>query len=212
VRLVVDGLGSENSWASLRPGADLLPDVVRRQGQARRVWVGRTTYRQHLEGQGLSPSYINLALSAVRKLAQEAADNGYLDSAKANGIAPVKGVKSASVQVGNCLTREQAQALLDAPDVGTPKGARDRAILAVMLGGGLHRSEVAALRWEHIHQRDGRWAVVDLMGKSCGVRSVPLGEWVKAAIDQWQSATGLEAEGNVFRPVSKGIASRIVGD
>ncbi len=41
------------------------------------------------------------------------------------------------------LSFRQAQALLDAPDIATTKGLRDRAIIAVLLGCGLRRSEVA---------------------------------------------------------------------
>lgn len=44
-------------------------------------------------------------------------------------------------------------------------GRWDRAILAVLLVCGLRRSEVAALTFEQIQQRDGRWCIVDLIGK-----------------------------------------------
>jgi hypothetical protein len=39
------------------------------------------------------------------------------------------------------------------------KVVRDQAVLAVMVGTGLRRSEVAALTWEMVQQRDGRWAM-----------------------------------------------------
>jgi hypothetical protein len=48
------------------------------------------------------------------------------------------------------------------------------AILAVLLGCGLRRSEVAALTFKHIQQRDGRWCIVDLVGKHGRVRTVPM--------------------------------------
>ena len=63
------------------------------------------------------------------------------------------------------LSVRQAQALLNAPDAATNKGLRDRAILAVLLGCGLRRSEVAALTTSHIQQRDGRWCIVDLASR-----------------------------------------------
>jgi site-specific recombinase XerD len=81
----------------------------------------------------------------VRKLAVEAADNGLLAPELAAGITSVKGAKSKGVRVGNWLSVQQAQKLLNAPDVSTNKGLRDRAMLAVLLGCGLRRSEVAAL-------------------------------------------------------------------
>jgi site-specific recombinase XerD len=46
---------------------------------------------------------------------------------------------------------------VNAPDVTTKKGLRDRAMLAILLGCGLRRSEVAALTMKHIQQRDNRW-------------------------------------------------------
>jgi site-specific recombinase XerC len=49
------------------------------------------------------------------------------------------------VRMGNWLSLKQAQALLNAPDIATTKGLRDRAIIAVLLGCGLRRSEVAAV-------------------------------------------------------------------
>jgi site-specific recombinase XerD len=122
---------------------------------------------------------------AVRKLAVEAADNGLLAPELANGITRVKGVASKGVRLGNWLSLKQAQALLNAPDTSTTKRLRDRAIIAVLLGCGLRRSEVAALMLKHIQQRDGRWCIVDLVGKHGRVRTVPMPVWVKVAIDAW---------------------------
>jgi site-specific recombinase XerD len=97
----------------------------------------------------------------------------------------------------------QAQKLLNAPDVTMTKGLRDRAILAVLLGCGLRRSEVAALTVAHVQQRDGRWCIVDLIGKHGRVRTIPMPTWVKVAQDAWTAGAGV-AEGYVFRPVNRG--------
>ena len=159
-------------------------------------------WRVSLEARGLGSSSISVRMSAVRKLAAEAADNGLLAPELAAGIIRVKGVKSTGVRVGNWLSLSQAQDLLSAPDIATLRGLRDRAMLAVLLGCGLRRSEVAALSFPHIQQRDGRWCVVDLVGKHGRVRTAPLPTWVKVAIDSWTSAAGL-ADGRVFRPVTR---------
>ncbi|MGA2275866.1 MAG: tyrosine-type recombinase/integrase [Bryobacteraceae bacterium] len=124
-----------------------------------------SAWRVALEARGLGAVSINVRITAVWKLAVEAADNGLLAPELANGITRVKGVASKGVRLGNWLSLRQAQALLNAPDIATMKGMRDRAIIAVLLGCGLRRSEVAALTMEHIQQRDGRWCIVDLFGK-----------------------------------------------
>jgi site-specific recombinase XerD len=141
-------------------------------------------------------------MSAIRKLAAEAADNGLLAPELAAGIARVKSAKSTGIRVGNWLSLRQAQALLSAPDATTTKGRRDRAILAVLLGCGLRRSEVAALTFTHVQQRDGRWCIVDLVGKHGRVRTAPMPNWVKVAIDAWTAEAAL-ANGRVFRPVNR---------
>jgi integrase len=86
--------------------------------------------------------------------------------------------------------------------ISTKKRLRDRAILAVLLGCGLRRSEVAALTFGHVQQRDGRWCIVDLLGKHGRVRTVSMPTWVKVAIDAWTAAAGV-TEGQVFRPVNR---------
>jgi site-specific recombinase XerD len=160
-------------------------------------------YSAQLREAGVSASSINQKLSAIRKLALEAADNGALDSQIANGIKAVKGVRQEGIRTGNWLTKQEAQKMLNAPATNRLKGLRDRAILAVLVGCGLRRAEAANLRFDHVQQRDGRWVLVDLIGKRNKVRSVPMPSWAKVAIDVYATAAGL-LEGNVFRPINKG--------
>src|SRR5579863_1946022 len=161
-----------------------------------------SAWRVSLEARGLGSSSIIVRMSAIRKLAAEAADNGLLAPELAAGIARVKSVKSVGIRVGNWLSQRQAQTLLNAPDITNVSGLRDRAILAVLLGCGLRRSEVAALTFGHIQQRDGRWCIVDLVGKHGRVRTAPMPTWVKVTIDAWSSPAGV-TEGCVFRPVNR---------
>jgi site-specific recombinase XerD len=199
IDLVTNSLTSEHSK---RAYSKALTDFLAWQQANHKQFVKATIqeYRQTLTG---SPASINLKMSAIRKLATEAADNGILDQAIANGVSRVHGVKSQGVRSGNWLTKSQAQRLLTAPNIETLKGLRDRAILAVMIGGGLRRSEVAALTFDHIKQRDGRWVIVDIIGKGNRVRTVPVPSWVKLAIDEWTTAANLTS-GLVFRAIHKG--------
>jgi site-specific recombinase XerD len=175
-------------------------------GQEPRAGFTKATvsaWRVALEARGLGAVSIDVRITAVRKLAVEAADNGLLAPELASGITRVKGVAAKGVRLGNWLTIKQAQTLLNTPDASTIKGLRDRAILAVLLGCGLRRSEFAALTFGHVQQRDGRWCIVDLIGKHGRVRTIPMPAWVKVAIDAWTVAGGI-AGGPVFRPVNRG--------
>ena len=202
--LVLDGVTSPHTKRTYGAAVDkFLQWYVRDQPGPLSKAVLQRYKASVLEGRGLAASSINTHLAALRKLAAEAADNGLVDAEVARAIGKVKGAKARGVRLGNWLSSEQAQALLDMPDRTTLRGLRDVALLAVLLGAGLRRAEAAALRIDHIQQREGRWVIVDLLGKGGRVRSVPIAAWVKAAIDRWLNAAGIR-EGYVLRSVNKG--------
>ncbi|MBV9745326.1 MAG: tyrosine-type recombinase/integrase [Acidobacteriia bacterium] len=160
-------------------------------------------WKAALEASGLAASSINVRLSALRKLAAEAADNGLLAPELAAAIGRVKGAKRHGVRTGNWLTRDQAERLLALPDPNTNKGRRDRVLLALLVGCGLRRQELANLRIEDIQQRDGRWCIVDLTGKGNRVRTVPMPPWAKTAIDDWLTVAKFST-GPVLGRVNRG--------
>jgi len=203
IRLVTDGLTSEVSRVMYAHNLRDFMDWYSQSGNRTLSKAVVNQYKVYLQDLGLSPATINQRLSAIRKLAKEASDNGLMDLQLAQGIRNIEGVTSAGVRLGNWLTLEQAQGLLNCHDLNTLKGLRDRAIIAVMLGGGLRRSEVASLQIENIKQREGRWVIVDLIGKGNRVRSVPIPSWSKQAIDEWTNKAGITG-GNLFRSVNKG--------
>ena len=118
-------------------------------------------------------------------------------------------MKKLGVRLGNWLTAEQGQALRQAPDQQRLKGKRDRALLALMLACGLRRHEVVALTLDHLQQREEHWAIVDLVGKGGHVRTVPVPDWVRSALNEWLAAAAVN-RGRLFRRVSK--AGRIWGE
>src|SRR5262249_17685298 len=134
-------------------------------------------YRMHLESRRLAPGTINLRLGAVRRLAYEAADCGLLSADLAAGIRRVKGVKKLGGRLGNWWTAEQGSALWQAPHQERLKGKRDRALLSLLLACGLRRHELADVTVDHLQQREGHWAIVDLRGKAGHVRTVPVPGW-----------------------------------
>jgi site-specific recombinase XerD len=159
-------------------------------------------YRSELEIKGLAPSSINVRLSAIRRLALEAADNGLMAPEQAAGISRAKGAKRSGVRLGQWLSSEQAEKLLAAPDLATIKGIRDRAMIAILIGAGLRRSELTALNVGQIEHRDGRWLIVDLTGKQGRVRSVPIPLWAHKAVSRWEAAADI-TQGALFRPVTR---------
>ena len=201
--LVLDSVSSPITRRVYNLGLDEFFAWFRQQPNAVFTKATVAAWRVALEARGLGAVSINVRITAVRKLAVEAADNGLLTPELASGITRVKGVASKGVRLGNWLSMKQAQMLLNTPNATTTKGLRDRAILAVLLGCGLRRSEVAALTFAHVQQRDGRWCIVDLVGKHGRVRTIPMPTWVKVAIDAWTAAAKITA-GPVFRPVNRG--------
>jgi site-specific recombinase XerD len=201
--LVLDSVSSPITRRVYNLGLD---EFIAWYGQEPRPGFTKATvnaWRMALEARGLGPISINVRITAVRKLAVEAADNGLLAPELAAGITRVKGAKAKGVRVGNWLSVRQAQTPLNAPDISTKKGLRDRAMLAVLLGCGLRRSEVAALTLTHVQQRDNRWCIVDLVGKHGRVRTIPMPTWVKVAVDAWTEAAGV-TDGQVLRRIARG--------
>jgi integrase len=173
-------------------------------------------YRLDLEARRLAPATINLRLAAVRRLAYEAADTGLLSPELAAGIRRVKGAKRIGVRLGNWLTVEQSRNLLQEPDLQKLKGRRDKAILALMLGCGLRRGEVATLRLADLQKREEHWVIPDLIGKAAHMRTVPVPDWVKLVIDAWTTSASL-VDGRLFRCVSRrgtvwgsGISEKVI--
>ena len=162
-----------------------------------------TRYRMFLESRQLAANTINQQLAAVRRLAHEAADAGLLSPELAAGISRVKGVKQLGFRVGNWLSADECMAVLRHAIGSSLRAKRDYAMLAVLFGCGLRRSELVGLDVKDMQVRQGHWAIVDLIGKGGHIRTVPIPAWVKAALDQWTTATGI-AEGRIFRAVSRG--------
>jgi integrase len=121
----------------------------------------------------------------------------------------VKGVRRIGVRLGNWLTPEQGRRLLDSAVPSTPRQLRDHAMVAMLIGCGLRRAELMALRLDSIQQREEHWVIADLVGKAGHVRTVPIPAWVKAAVDAWTAAAAI-THGPVFRAINK--AGRIWGD
>jgi len=160
------------------------------------------SYRGNLELEGVQPSSINQALSAIRKLASEAAANGWLDETTARGILELPGLKQRGRRTGNWLTRQQVKKLLEAPNRETLAGKRDRALLGLLVGCGLRRDEAARLEVWQIQEREGRPILADLLGKGRRTRTVAVPRWLAPDLAAWVGAAQITA-GPLLRPLTK---------
>lgn len=89
------------------------------------------------------------------------------------------------LRVPKTLTEAQVEALLAAPDVTTPLGLRDRAMLELMYASGLRVSELTALRLHELSLAD---QVLRVTGKGAKERLVPFGDvaadWLRRYLGQ----------------------------
>jgi hypothetical protein len=124
----VDGLVA--SWACKRPSSTP-PESLGGDRQPSRAWpISMMAGGCHGQAQA-----IHLRATTQWKVAMESV----------TGIRRVKGVKRLGRKIGNWLTGNQAQELLNAVSQNTLQGRRDGAMLGLLLGCGLRRSEVVGL-------------------------------------------------------------------
>ncbi|HXD07814.1 MAG TPA: site-specific tyrosine recombinase XerD [Burkholderiaceae bacterium] len=93
------------------------------------------------------------------------------------------------MRVPKTLSEAQVEALLAAPDVDTPLGLRDRAMLELMYASGLRVSELVTLKSVHVGLNEGALRVT---GKGAKERLVPFGEeahaWLRRYLDEARGA------------------------
>lgn len=96
------------------------------------------------------------------------------------------------------LTRDEIQAILEAPDAGTWAGQRDRALFSTLYNTGARVSEAISLRVQDLITTDGS-ATVHLQGKGRKHRSVPLWKPTAALLRAWtKQLREVRAESFVF--------------
>ena len=82
----------------------------------------------------------------------------------------------------NCLSEEEVETLLNAPDTTKPEGMRDKAMLETMYASGLRVSELLALERGKVDLRHG---VITIYGKGAKERKVPIGDFAIDYLKQY---------------------------
>lgn len=82
----------------------------------------------------------------------------------------------------NCLSVEEVEDLLNAPNIEKPEGLRDRAMLETMYASGLRVSELLMLEKGRVNCRK---AIITVFGKGAKERKVPLGDFAIEYIQKY---------------------------
>lgn len=147
-----------------------------------------------------APATANKILAALRGVIREARRLGLMTAEAAAGALDVRAVRGSTTPRGRALALDELRELRAACDVRTPLGLRDVALLAVLFGGGLRRSEVVALNVDDVA---GKGDELRVHGKGSKVRAVFLGAAHAGDVVAWSTARGAAA-GPFFCPVLRG--------
>lgn len=159
-------------------------------------------WRSAMEKQNLSSATIRRRMSALASLYEYFCDVG---AASHN---PVRGVKRPRVEYLQgktpALSIEQARLLLEAPDITTLKGLRDRSILSMLLHHGLRREELCALRVRDFGQQRSGISHLLIHGKGGKIRYIPVHPESELLVGTYLQMSGhvTDVMGPLFRSVS----------
>lgn len=148
-----------------------------------------------------APETIKTYMAAIRGVMAEAFELKLIDAAQLERIRRVKRPKGARVSRGRSLSRKEAMKLLASCDVSDPKGLRDKAMIALLLGSGLRRNELANIEFsDYYRERE----VIFIRGKGDKERESELTENAIQALNQWIDEVRGTAPGAMFVRIRKG--------
>jgi integrase/recombinase XerD len=163
-------------------------------------------------GRGNGPRTRNARLAAVRSFVQYAASRDPTAWPLARRVLAIPAKRYTRPLLGY-LTREEMQAILDAPEAETWTGQRDRVLFAVMYNTGARVSEIIGLRQGDLAGAEAR--SVRFHGKGRKDRVVPLWKQTAATLSQWSKRLASESDVPLFpnargKPLSRsGVEDRL---
>lgn len=135
--------------------------------------------------QGLSPRSAARLVAAVRGFYRHLVSEGQLAASPADELRASRPWPS----LPKLLSPDEVERLLAQPDVGTPAGLRDKALIEVLYATGLRVSELVGLRAPDLHLAAGYLTCV---GKGSKERVVPVGDeaarWLRRYTDEARPA------------------------
>jgi len=147
------------------------------------------------------PATVNKTLAAMRGVLRECWRLDYIRAEDFHRAIDFRTVRGETLPRGRALSQGELRAVFSVCSVGrTPAGARDAAILAVLYGAGLRRSEVVALDLAN-YRTESHELVVKGKGRKERMAYLPRG--AADALAEWLRIRG-ESDGPLFLPINKG--------
>ena len=156
---------------------------------------------------GYRPATVNQALSGLRSVLYHAWKLGLMESEDYQRARDVKNRRSETLPRGRALTKNELKILIqNCQSENTSAGTRDAALIGVMYGTGLRRSEVVKLEYKDYKPLSGALTIRGAKGGKDrlvyvkGGAAKALGSWLNIRSD---------AEGSLFCPIHKSGKIRI---
>lgn len=160
-------------------------------------------FQRHCRGQGVAPAAVDA--SRLTAYLAELGERGFRVSSQRRRLSTVRGLLREMLEAGiltrdptigldlkrhprplpRTLGRADVEALIEAIDLSTLRGIRDRAMLELAYGCGLRVSELVGLKFSQVKPEAG---VVIVIGKGDKERIVPLGGAARRALEGYLEA------------------------
>jgi len=169
-----------NTLAAYRRDLTLLADWLGREAGRSLIEASETDLRQYALARhaGSAPTSTNRRLTVFKRFFRWAVRERIVDAD------PTLKLDSARqpLRVPKTLSEAQVEALLAAPDVATPLGLRDRAMLELLYASGLRVSELVSLKTVNVSFVE---CALRVTGKGAKERLVPFGEEALVWIERY---------------------------
>jgi len=169
-----------NTLAAYRRDLTLLADWLDREAGRSLIEASETDLRQYALARhaGSAPTSTNRRLTVFKRFFRWAVRERIVDAD------PTLKLDSARqpLRVPKTLSEAQVEALLAAPDVATPLGLRDRAMLELLYASGLRVSELVSLKTVNVSFVE---CALRVTGKGAKERLVPFGEEALVWIERY---------------------------
>ena len=176
---IEEGLAA-NTLAAYRRDLTLLADWLARERGRALVDASETDLREYAVARhaGSAATSANRRLTVFRRFFRWTVREQLRDSDPTLKLDAAR----QPLRVPKSLSEAQVEALLTAPDVETPLGLRDRAMLELLYASGLRVSELVLLRTVRVSFSEG---TLHVAGKGSKERLVPFGEEARSWIERY---------------------------